>query len=373
MRSKLSLLAASAALTLAAQAAVDLGNGVKIVPNVTGSVEANDNLFLGADDTVDETIWRLSPGVTFAMGEGALNTAQFSYNEEFQFYSDNSDLDTSLSLVDFTSRYDDGKMKIAVDAWFHEANQATRDTPTIAGLVKRTLLHGAISDEVQFTEKSAGKIGLTYDDTDYSRSGYSDWQWVEVPVQYFFQVQPKLDASVGLRYRKNNIDGPLGDSDSDEFFYNVGLRGELTPKLTGEVQVGYIQFNPDAGNDEDSFGLKANLTFAVSPKTTLLLDANSQYGYSGIGEAYQDNGLTFSFNTAISPAFSVNGNIFWHIYDYSTTNQNDDFAGGQISGKYAFNEHAEISASYTYTNNDSNLSFASFSQNKFLLAATLKY
>ena len=34
MRSKLSFLAASAALTLAAQAAVDLGNGVQVVPNV---------------------------------------------------------------------------------------------------------------------------------------------------------------------------------------------------------------------------------------------------------------------------------------------------------------------------------------------------
>jgi hypothetical protein len=373
MRSKLSLLAASAALTLAAQAAVDLGNGVQVVPNVIGSVEANDNLFLAADDTVDETIWRLSPGIRFVMGEGALNSAQFSYNEEFQFYSDNSDLDTSLSLVDFSTNYDDGKMKIAIDAWFHEANQATRDTPTIAGLVKRTLIHGGISDEVQFSEKSAGKIGLVYDDTDYSRAGYTDWQWVEVPVQYFYEVQPKLDASVGFRYRQNNLDGPLGGFDSDELFYNVGVRGEITPKLTGEVQVGYLQFNPDAGNDEDSFGLKANLTFAVSPKTNLLLDANSQYGYSGIGQSYQDTGLTFSFNTAISAAFSVNGNVFWHAYDYTTTTQQDDYYGGQIAGTYAFNEHAELSASYAYADNDSNLAFANFKQNRFVLSATLKY
>lgn len=373
MRSKLSLLAASAVLALTAHAAIDLGNGVKVVPNVIGSVEANDNLFLAPTDETDETIWRLSPGILFAMGEGALNTAQFSYNEEFQFYSDNSDLDTSLSLVDFTSRYDDGKMKINVDAWWHEANQATRDTPAIAGLVKRSLLRGAITDEVKFTEKSAAKLGIIYDDTDYSRSSYTDWQWIEVPVQYFYEVAPKLDASVGIRYRKNTVDGVSLDGDSDELFYNVGLRGELTPKLTGEVQVGYIQFSPDAGNDEDSFGLKANLTFAISPKTNLALDANSQYGYSALGSTYQDTGLTFRFDTAISANLTLKGNLFWHNYDYVTTVQNDDYYGGQVAGTYAFNEHAELTASYSYSDNDSNLAIYSFKQNLFSLSATLKY
>lgn len=373
MRSKLSLLAASAALALSANAAIDLGNGVKVVPNVIASVEANDNLFLASTNETDETIWRLSPGIVFAMGEGALNSAQFSYNEEFQFYSDNSDFDTSLSLVDFTSRYDDGKMKINVDAWFHEANQATRDTPTIAHLIKRQLVHGSISDEVKFTQKSAAKIGLSYDDTDYSPTSYADWQRLEIPVQYFYEVQPKLDASIGLRYRKNDVSSSLINTDSDELFYNVGLRGELTPKLTGEVQVGYLQFSPQNGGDEDSFGLAANLIYAISPKTNLSFDANAQYGYSAGGLAYQDNGIGLSLDTAISAAFALKGRVFWNTYDYSLTAQQDDYYGGQVSGTYTFNEHAELTASYSYTNNDSNIAIQSFEQNLFSLSATLRY
>lgn len=371
MRSKLSVLAASAALALTASAAIDLGNGVKVVPNVISSVDFNDNLFLAPSNEQDETLIRLSPGILFSMGDGALNTAQFSYNEEFQFYSDESDLNTSLSLLDFSSSYDDGKMKISAAAWFHEANQATRDVSSVSTLVKRQLTHGAISDEVKFTEKSAVKVGLVYDNTDYNPSAYTDWQWVEIPVSYYYQVQPKLDASLGLRYRQNNLDG-LG-IDSDEFFYNIGLRGELTPKLTGEVQAGYIQLNPDAGDSQQAFGLKANLTFAVSPKTNLYLDATNQFGYSAGGDGYRNGGIRASFDTAISAQVKLKGNVFWNNYDYTTTGQNDDYFGGQVAGTYTFNEHAEFTASYTYSDNDSNRASQSFTNSIFSLAATLKY
>jgi hypothetical protein len=371
MRSKLSVLAASAALALTAHAAIDLGNGVKVVPNVITSVDFNDNLFLASTDEQDETLIRVSPGIVFSMGEGALNTAQFSYNEEFQFYSDQSDLNTSLSLVDFSSSYDDAKMKIDVAAWWHEANQATRDTPSVAGLVKRELLHGAITDEVTFSQKSSVKVGIIYDDTDYSRATYTDWQWVEIPVQYFYEVQPKLDASLGLRYRQNTVDR-LG-ADSDEFFYNVGVRGELTPKLSGEVQVGYIQLKPDAGDTQDAFGLKAGLTFAFSPKTNFYFDANNEFGYSAAGDSYQTGGAAVRFDTALNTNVLLRGRAFWNNYDYITSGQNDDYYGGQFAGTYTFNEHAEVTASYTYTNNDSNRPTQSFTNSIFSVSATLKY
>jgi len=371
MRSKLSLLTVSTVLALVSHAAIDAGNGVKIVPNLITSVDFNDNLFLTPVNQQNETLYRVSPGILISSGDGALNTTTFSYNEEFQFYSSDSDLDTALALVDLSSSYDDGKMKIDLNAFYHQANQAQRDVRSIASLVKRDLIHGGIADEVKWTEKTSARIGVAYDDTDYKPAGYADWKWVEVPAQYFYAIQPKLDASVGFRYKKNQVSG-LG-RDSDEYFYNVGLRGELTPKLTGEVQVGYNQLKPDSGSSEDSLGLKANLIFAVSQKTSLSLEALDEFGYSSSGTPFKNVGATARFDTAFSPAFHLKGNVFWYNYDYLSTSRSDDYYGGQLSGTYTFNEHAEVSATYTYSKNDSNLAGLSYDNNIVALSATLKY
>ena len=371
MRSKLFLLAASASLVLASHAAIDAGNGVKIVPNLIAGVDFNDNLFLTPTNEESETLYKLSPGILIASGDGALNTTTFSYNEEFQFFSNNSDLNTELALVDLISRYDDGKMKITLDAWYHEANQAQRDVRAIASLIKRDLVHGAISDEVVWSEKSSAKIGFTYDNTDYKPAGYADWNYYEVPLQYFYKVQPKLDASLGFTYKKNDVDR-IGAS-SDEYFYNVGVRGEITPKFTGELQIGYTQFNPDSGRDQDGLGLKANFNFAVSPKTNLTLGAHSQYGYSSSGDSYLDEGVTGGFDAALTANFKLNGSAFWSNYDYSISSRKDDYYGAQIAGKYTFNEHAEVKASYTYSKNDSNFAGLSYNNSIIALSATLKY
>lgn len=371
MKSKLFLLSASAVLALVAHAAIDAGNGVKVVPNVITSVDFNDNIFLSQNNAQSETLFRASPGILINSGDGALNTTTFSYNEEFQFYSDNTDLNTELALVDLISRYDDGKMKINVDAWYHQANQAQRDVRAVASLIKRDLEHGAISDEVKWTDKSSAKLGFTYDNTNYKPTAYRDWQYIDVPVQYFYEVQPKLDLSLGFKYRQNNIGG--NGIDSNEYFYNVGVRGEITPKLTGEVQIGYLQFSPDSGKDQSALGLKANLTMAVSPKTNLYLDAVNQYGYSALGDSYKDAGITGSFDTAISANLTLKGNAFWHNYDYTGTVENDDYYGGQLAGTYTFNEHAEVTASYTYGKNDSNVNGLSFTNGILSVSATLRY
>lgn len=372
MRNKLSLIAASTALALTAHAAIDLGNGIKLVPNAIVSVEHNDNLFLSSTNEQSETLSRLSPGIEITSGDGALNTTKFSYNEEFQFYSDQSDLNTSLSLVDLTSSYDDGKMKIDLAAWWHEANQANRDTLG-SHLTKRELLHGEITDEVKWTDKSSLAVGITYDSTDYNPAGYADWKRWEIPVDYYYAILPKLDASFGFTYRSNDVsNGPLSN-DSDEYFYNVGLRGELTAKLTAEAKAGYLQFKRDIGTDEDALGLEGKMTLAVSAKTNLGLTATNRFGYSGLGDAYRNSGVSGFFDTAISPSFRVGANLYYNTYDYMATSREDDTFSGSARATYTMNEHCEFTANYAYSKNDSNVAAFAYANNIISLSATLKY
>ena len=125
MKTKL-LLATSSLLAAAglAHAAYDLDNGVKVIPTVSAGAQYNDNVFLNQSNKTSDTIWVLSPGVSVVAGEGALNTTNFSYSEQFQFFSDDSNLNANLAIADFSSRFDDGKMKIAIDKALAEADAA---------------------------------------------------------------------------------------------------------------------------------------------------------------------------------------------------------------------------------------------------------
>lgn len=370
MRSKIIPFVALFAFALEARAAIELSDGIKVIPTATAGVQFNDNLFLSSTNETSETMWVLSPGVIVTSGEGATNSTQFSYSEQFQLYSDNSGLNTSLSLLDLSSTYDDGKMKIGVNAWFHQANQATRDVRG-ASLVNRNLSHAAITDEVEWSDKSSVLVGFTYDDTNYKPAGYRDWQWLEVPVKYYWKYQPKLDFSAGVRYRSNKVDGT--GYDSNELFYSVGARGEITPKLIGEVSVGYISFDPDVGQSKSSIGLDASLALALTPKSSLNFSASNRYGYGAVGDSYRIASIGGGFNTALTTDFSLAGSLAYNQYDYNTSTRKDDFWTGNVSATYAINHNLSVNGTYSYSNNDSDLPVATFKNSILALSATFQF
>ncbi len=371
MRSKFTLLAILSVSALGARAAIELDDGIKVIPSVSAGVQFNDNLFLSSTNETSETLWTLAPAVSVVSGEGAVNSTTFSVSEQFQLYSDNSGLNTNLTLVDLASTYDDGKMKIGVNAWFHQANQATREIRG-AVLAERDLIHASVLDEVQWSDKSSVLVGVTYDDTNYKPAGYRDWQWIEVPVKYYYKYLPKLDFSAGVRYRSNKIDG-TGAIDSNEIFYSVGARGEITPKLVGEVSVGYVSFDPDAGQSKGSIGLESSLTFALTPKSSLNFAASNRYGYGAVGDSYRIATLSGGFNTALTTDLSLIGSLSYNQYDYNTTKRTDDYWTGQIGANYAISHNLSVNGTYVYSNNDSDLPTANFKNSILALSATFQF
>ncbi len=372
MKSKLLLLSALVGLSGLAHAAIDLDGGIKLIPTATAGVQFNDNLFLSQNNEVNETVWVLAPGATLTSGEGAMNSMSFSYTEQFQVYSDNSNLNTSLSFVDLTSRYDDGKMKVGVDAWFHQANQATRDVRNASRLINRDLLHGAFSDELKWSDKSSARAAVVYDSTSYKASGYRDASYFEVPFQYFYQVQPKLDLSAGLRYRKNTIDG-AGSLGSDEYFYSVGARGELTPKVTGEISLGYIQFNPDSGKNQSSLGLQSQFNMELTQKSAVKFGASNQYGYGALGDSYRTTTLYSGVDLQLTANLQLNGMVSYNQYSYSVGSRKDDFWSGLLSATYTVTREFSVNGTLSHANNDSNLNLASFKNNILAVSASYRF
>lgn len=353
-----------------ARASFDLGNDVTLFPTATAGLQYNDNIFLSNKNAKSDSILDLAPGILLQFGAGAANKGQLSYSEDFQFYSSQSGLNTGLAKVDFLSRFDDGASKINVDAWFHQANQATRDVRSNGFLVRRDLIHGALVGENSISAKTSASLGIIYDDTDYKRTGYTDWQWFEVPFKYYYKIEPKLDLSGGFTYRDNQLG--KGGIDSTEYFYNVGARGEIAPKLTGEVSIGLNQRKLKVGGTQNSLGIDSNFTYAATQKTSVSFGASNDFGYGATGTAYKNFGLNGGVTSDVSSDFKVGAQVSYSRYAYTGT-QRDDFYTGQLSGTYLVNAYVTLTGTYAYAKDSSNLAGTSFTNNIFSISAAFRY
>lgn len=359
-------LAASMATFAAAHAApfLALGDGAELFLTGTIGVRADDNVLLASNATSD-TIFDFNPGVELVFGRGSLTSGSFRFVENIARYSDNSRLNTELSSLGFNSKYDDGKTTFRTLVAYDQLNQ---NSPGVTGLTRRNVFAGGVDAEVSVSEKSSVGIGLAYSNTDYRRVGYSDLRTVTLPIDYYWAVSPKVDLSLGYRFRDSDVQIGL---DSKDHFFRLGFRGEFSPNMTGSVKVGVGQRKFSGAGSEDILDLDAALDFKVSAKTTFRLTASNDFNVSGQGQQQKIFSFGGTLISQVSDVLSLQAGLNFGKYDYYT--REDDYVEGLLGLNYAVNRYLRISAAYAYRNNDSALAGGDFRNNVFSLAAHLRY
>lgn len=342
---------------------------------VTGSLGAqyNSNLFLSHNNQKADEVFDIVPGLEWDFGKNAVNQGSLSVASDVQLFASDSSLDTTLPQASFKDHYDDSKTKLTFDANYQELDQATRDVRLQSSLIKRDYYHADGSGEVSVTDKSAVSVGAIYDETAYRNTGGLDWTWINVPLKYYYRFEPKLDLSAGISYQDNMLG--KGGIDSDEYFLNVGARGELAPKLTGEFSVGLEDFVPKSGKTQHGLGLDSSFDYAYSPKTTINLSITDGFGYSPLlnNSSYRNLGANLGFISAISEQWKFNGQIGYSHYSYISSPERDDFYNGNIGVSYIYNAFTTISGSYGYSEDASNITFNSFTDNTVSFTVRLRF
>jgi hypothetical protein len=331
----------------------------------------NDNILLTQNNAKSDTVFDIAPGLKATWGQNSSLSGQASFKEDFTEYFSNSELNSSLALVDLSNNYDDGVSKVSLNAWYHQVDQATRDVRNANSLIKRDLSHADISGENQASAKSSVKLGFAYDNTDYQTGGYANWQWYNVTFDYYYKMTPKLDLSAGFQYKDNRL-GAHG-LDSTEDFYNVGFRGELAPKLTGELHVGFVSHDFQVLGTRNDLGLASSFTYAYSEKTNVTFGASDNYGYSADGSAYRDVGINAGFYAAVNSSLAFNAMISYANFDYFQSTRKDDYVQVQLSATYTVNRYVSLIGAYAYADNSSNAAAVSFTNNILSISAKIAY
>lgn len=382
MKNKL-LTAAVGLLTfggLSAAPFMAVGTSAEVFVTADLTISVDDNVTLGSNvlqpgqttpsnPVRDDTKWRFSPGVSYEFGKNALISGKLAYVEHIDTYSDNSDLDTSLSNLTFNALHDDGSSKTTVAAAYRQVNQNTVDI-RLPSLSRRDVLSTKIDHEMELTAKSSVSFGVDWRDTDYSKNTLEDRTITTLPLRYYWETSPKVDLSFGGSYRSNQ--GETANSSSDDFLLNLGARGEFTAKLSGFLRVGFVNRSLDSGSDRNALNMSSNLTYQYSEKTSFTAGMGNDFGNSGAGENQENFDVFLGFRSEMTPEFAMTGRISLRQIDYFTR-AGDEFTQASLGGEYIVNEYFQLHGKFAYQDNASGLAGGDFDATVFSLMAKLRY
>ncbi len=342
-----------------------IGDGAELFLTGSLGVRADDNIFLSGNEESD-LIFDVAPGVDLTFGKDAQLKGSVTLSHTWSNYSDNSGLNTNLFNGDFVTRYDDGKLKLGFNAGYHELNQNSVD---VRGLVRRDVFSAGGNAEVEISQITSVGGGVAFNHENYKRTGYTDSDSLTVPVDFYYKWTPKVDLSFGYRFRDYQVD-TIGQDSTDHFF-NIGARGEFSPKLTGTFKVGLNTRELDRGGDDSQLGVDASFAYEISPKTSLQVGASNDFGTSPQGIQQENTTLNGMITTKISEEWNVNFGLSWRGIDYGT--RTDDYLEGQLGTSYIVNANVRIVGAYVYRDYSSDLAGSEFKNNVFSVAANFRY
>jgi hypothetical protein len=348
------------------------------------SARYDDNLFWTKTNKVSDTIVTMAPGAEYQFGQDSLGHGSLRYQEAFTRYLDNTVPSVNLGTGSADFGYSDTKLTLAGSASFDQLNQ---NNPDILGNGKQELLRtdtfaAGGSAEALMTGLTSAKVGLAYNHTDFKRTGLINNQNLNFPFNVYFHTTPKLDISTGFTYGEDRPDG--GEPRGRDLYYNVGLRGSLTPKLTAEFSVGEQTRNVSGSPGEHLLGFDGSFNYAVTTNTDCVLALSRGFSTSALGQTLVNGSYRLGVTADLTPQWQVGTSLTYRSVDYGATvftvnnvpvtaQRKDDYWEGGLDVTYEFNRSVKASASYTFRGNHSTDDGADFSNNLLGLTIDLRY
>jgi hypothetical protein len=354
---------------------IDLGRNASLHFTADLSARYDDNVFLVKDNRVGDEILSATPGVVFAFGQSSLANGSLSYQEDFEKYIHNTSSAQQLGTGLGNFGYSNDRLDLNASAGYTQSSQNQEGfiIPGQRVVVRRDQLDLSSSQEVHFTEKTSAGVGEDYSSTHYLTSGLglvNDYS-LGLPVNLYYSIRPKVDLSAGFTPSEIKTPGNGPGSTQENRYYNIGARGDFTPKLTGSFSVGYTTSTVTQSGNTALFSFSGNFGYALSPKTNLGLTASRSFGAGSQGEQTKNTTLALTASTSFSPRWQGSASLTYQNIGYPARTDNNIV--GTVSATYVFSTKVTATLSYSLNNNYSTLSAADFTDNIVSLDVGFKY
>jgi len=354
--------------------------------SLTGAVAVSydDNVYLRSKDEVDETIVSATPGIAIKVGNNSLAHASAAYGVALTRYVNGSAENARLGTGTAEAGYDNGRVAVRGSAVYQQVDQNSRDVSSVAGnsIVRRHLFNADVNAESALTAKTSASTGIGIAWQEYKRAGLLGSKNITVPVRLYVATGPNLAISTGVSYSQVKPQG--GGPEGRDFFYNIGLRGSLTAKLSANLSAGYRTRAVANSPTEGLWGFDGVLNYAATPKTDAALLLSRNFGTSALGNSVTNSSYFLTFNSKPTLQWQLSGTIGHRTIDYgenvfapnsrgSSDARKDDYWETSLNAGYTFSSLMSANTTWTHRRNRSSESDAEFSNNILSLVLQFQY
>ncbi len=337
-----------------------------------------------ADTSVD-----MAPGVEALIGRNSAATGRLFFREDFLRFNRFDQLNEDLSNVFADGSIDFGRGKISADASFQELYQNTADlSGTLANagnaieIVRRDQQNAGTLVSYNVSPIFDAEIGARYMREDYvGRSPntgqsygtiFNGLRTYTIPASIYYKYSPKLDIGGTYRWRYSDVSAPYGAGaasaasgrDRMDNFGGVSVRGELFPKVTGKINVGFenhyvYAYRPAPGvgagsEDYNSLAFDGNVTWAATEKLSVTVGGSRDFATGASGQNIETTGGNVLLTYQITEVISANGSIAYNRSDYKGTRRADDLYTLGTGLEWKPNSYLTFGVGYVYSDNASN-------------------
>ncbi len=349
---------------------LSIGDDLNIFFNGSAVLRYDTNVTRDDTDEIEDLLLIISPGIELNYGRGNGNITTI-FGAHSTFYSDESRLDNTQGFFKTTAKYSGSRFSLNSLFSFREEEHNSNDSNVRGDFVRSRVLDFNVKGSYDLSDKIDLESGVLFSGRDYRnfQDQFNDRKTYSVPFSVYYAYSPKLDLSTGYRFRRTSVSG---DHNSNDHLFDLGLRGELAPKLQGHFRAGYQLRDISGKSNEGQLSLDSDLTWAISPLTQLTLGVERDFDTGGQGESLELTGGRVSIRHNFSPFISAQGKIAYRNYDYDGDREDDNYSTSLILF-YTPTYYLQFSLDYTYLENDSNLRGSSYRGHMLSLTSNVRY
>lgn len=320
----------------------------------TGAVRYDSNLFLAQTGEQDDTMWSVSPGFQYSLGESesqfqVLLDYNLQVNRFERFQSQNSlnhFLNTSLVY----------RLKKTTVSFLGRVIQVNGGDVDVGGQAQRLQYSPKLEVTYDATDKIRLGVVTTMERTSYDALLSSTTYRAGVFADYAFSPQLRLGLQVNQMWQ--DVEGSGRHTGQDVL---ARVEWEAFQKLFVNGSFGVQFFHSAQGIDSILPLGQLGLRYEIGPKTSLTFNAysRSQNSPSLGGQYFQSNGFVTTLQQQLGTKLNVGADFGYENADYRS------YAAGVLSDrqdslmfvrpwvKYTLHRHLSLELFYQHTTNSS--------------------
>ena len=337
----------------------------------------DDNVFLEPNNEKDDFINIATPYIQYVLPFGfkARHLLQLLYKAEIGTFSDYTDQnyvnqDASINL------------KLGLPFGYLKVSNLYRDTSSRAD-TEFTERIDRIEDKADVTlgvELNRLKFegSISYFTRDYDENEYSSLEYDETAYKFtaYYTPPPWEKTDLLLEYTHSEIDyesDPSRDGEYNQIM--AGVRGQITPKITGIIKGGYQDRDYDLASEKgfQSGVAEVGLVWDISEGTKLRFNCERKAVESTYmsNNFYKANRFYAQFSQKFLRRFTFLCALTYENNKYpeettvgsETKKREDDIYTVEVGLEYAFKEWWKAKIGYEYKDRDSNFDSEDYTRN----------